>query len=475
VNFAASVFRSRHPADPALLAVGRDSKRRSVSFGELEDRSARLAGRLVRLGVQRGDVVMTVMGSTPDWVAGLLAAFRLGAVALPCVTQSRAGDLAQRGRVAAPAVVLTTEEHVGEVERAALGCPTVVLPDATLTDEPPADHVAVADDEPAFLIFTSGTSGEPKAVVHGARYLTGQALQAKHWLDVQPGDLVWCTAAAGWSKSARNSFIAAWLCGAVAVVHDGRFDPQQRVDLVRDLRVTVLCMAPTEYRMVLRRARFEPFPALRSSVAAGEALEASTVEDWRAASGAWLRDGFGQTETGAITANPPGRPPRPGSMGRPLPGIATEVRDGQLYLDPSTSPTFFLGYRGLESPAGRWATGDLVDVDDDGFLWFRGRADDVIVSAGYRIGPTEVEAALGAHPAVHEAGVVAHPDPERGQVVRAVIVLVDGAQPSEALVRDLQDHVKTRTAPYKYPRVVDFVDELPRTASGKLQRSRLRA
>jgi acetyl-CoA synthetase len=474
VNFAAHVFGRHGPRDPALLAVGADGERRTVAFGEIEDASARLAGRLRRVGVDRGSVVMTVMANTPEWVAGIIAAFRLGAVALPCVTQSRASDLELRGHIASPAVVLTSEEHLGQVEAARLGCPIVVLPDPTLASEPRADHVPVADDEAAFLIFTSGTSGEPKAVLHGARYLFGQALQAEHWLDVRPGDIVWCTAAAGWSKSARNSFIAAWLRGAVAVLHDARFEPQQRVDLLRDLGVNVLCMAPTEYRIVLRRADFAPFPVLRSSVAAGEALEASTVDDWRAASGVWLRDGFGQTETGAITANPPGEPPRPGSMGRPLPGIATFVEDGQLVLEPSTSPTFFLGYRGLEPPTGPWATGDLVDVDDGGFLWFRGRADDMIVSAGYRIGPTEVEAALAAHPAVGEAGVVGHPDPERGQVVRAVIVLADGAQPSDQLVRELQDHVKARTAPYKYPRLIEFVDELPRTASGKLQRARLR-
>jgi acyl-coenzyme A synthetase/AMP-(fatty) acid ligase len=257
-------------------------------------------------------------------------------------------------------------------------------------------------------------------------------------------------------------------------VHDARFDPQQRVDLIRELNVNVLCMAPTEYRMVLRRASFDPPTELRSSVAAGEALEATTVDAWRAASGTWLRDGFGQTETGAITANAPDAPPRPGSMGRPLPGVRTFIENGQLFLDPTTSPTFFLGYRGREAPSGPWATGDLVDEDEDGYLWFRGRADDIIVSAGYRIGPTEVEAALSAHPAVADVGVVGAPDPERGQVVRAVIVLADDAAPSAALVRDLQDHVKARTAPYKYPRLVDFVAELPRTPSGKLQRARLR-
>jgi acetyl-CoA synthetase len=226
--------------------------------------------------------------------------------------------------------------------------------------------------------------------------------------------------------------------------------------------------------MVLRRAAIPPLPALRSAVAAGEAMEAATVEQWHAATGTWLRDGYGQTETGAITTNPPGDPPRPGSMGRPLPGIGVHVDEGQLMLDPASTPTFFLGYRGQPAPAGPWATGDLVERDEDGYLWFKSRADDLILSAGYRIGPAEVEAALASHPAVAEAAVVGHPDPERGQIVRAVVVVAAGAVASDALARDLQEHVKARTAPYKYPRRVEFAAALPRTPSGKLARAALR-
>jgi acyl-coenzyme A synthetase/AMP-(fatty) acid ligase len=350
----------------------------------------------------------------------------------------------------------------------------LTLPDASVGAEPRAPVADLAADDPALIIFTSGTSGEPKAVVHGVRYLFGQELQAEHWFGARPGDVAWCTAAAGWSKSARNAFIAPWLRGATAVVHDGRFHPQERVELVRSLGVTALCMSPTEYRMVLRRAELPPLPALRSAVAAGEALEAATVERWHDATGTWLRDGYGQTETGAITTHPPDRPPRPGSMGRPLPGVSVWIEDGQLMLDPASTPTFFLGYRGRPAPAGAWATGDLVERDEDGYLWFKSRADDIILSAGYRIGPAEVEAALASHPAVADAAVVGHPDEERGQVVRAVVVLSSGAVASDALARELQEHVKARTAPYKYPRLVEFTDALPRTPSGKLSRAALR-
>jgi acyl-coenzyme A synthetase/AMP-(fatty) acid ligase len=327
--------------------------------------------------------------------------------------------------------------------------------------------------DPALVIFTSGTSGEPKAVLHGQRYLFGQALQAEHWLDARPGELVWCTAAAGWSKSARNTFIAPWLRGARALLHDARFDPAERLDIVEREDVDVLCMAPTEYRVIARRATLRPV-GLRTAVAAGEALNAEIVDTWRDEAGVLVRDGYGQTETGAATGMGPGAQARPGSMGRSLPGVALDVRDGQLHLDPATLPTFFLRYLGQEPHEGWWPTGDLVDVDDEGYLWFRGRADDVIVSAGYRIGPTEVEGALASHPAVLDAAVVGAPDAERGEVVRAVVVLRDGWAAGPEVAVTLQDHVKRETAPYKYPRIVDFAAELPRTASGKLRRAALR-
>jgi acyl-coenzyme A synthetase/AMP-(fatty) acid ligase len=236
----------------------------------------------------------------------------------------------------------------------------------------------------------------------------------------------------------------------------------------------VLCMAPTEYRVIAKRAHPRRLPTLRGLVAAGEALDPGVLGAWHDATGLWIRDGYGQTETGQLTGMPLGAPARPGSMGRPLPGVRLDVVDGELVLDPASDPTFFLRYLGEDATAGPWRTGDRVHADDDGFLYFEGRADDVIISAGYRIGPFEVESALSDHPAVAEAAVVAAPDEERGSVVRAVVVLREGRTPSEALARELQEHVKAETAPYKYPRIVDFADELPRTPSGKLRRAALR-
>jgi acyl-coenzyme A synthetase/AMP-(fatty) acid ligase len=296
----------------------------------------------------------------------------------------------------------------------------VTVPDESLFDADPAPSADLALEDPCLITFTSGTTGEPAGVVHGQRYLPGQRLQAEHWLDARPGDLVWCTAASGWSKSARNVFIAPWLRGAAALLHDARFDPGQRLEVLAAEGVNVLCMAPTEYRVIAKRAQLYPFPALRTLVAAGEALNPEVIRAFSETTGIEIRDGYGQTETGQLTGNPIGRPVRPGSMGLPLPGVDLRVEDGELVLaDPATDPTFFVGYLdGRPAPTrGPWRTDDQVREDEDGYLYFEARTDDVIISAGYRIGPFEVESALVSHEAVAEAAVVAAPDDERGAVV----------------------------------------------------------
>ena len=311
--------------------------------------------------------------------------------------------------------------------------------------------------------------------LHGQRYLTGQRLQAEHWLAPQRNQLVWCTAAAGWSKSARNAFIAPWLQGAAALLHDARFDPQERLHLIEEEQVDVLCMAPTEYRVIAKRATLTALPSLKGLVAAGEALNPEVLHAWHEATGLWIRDGYGQTETGQLTGAPLGETPRPGSMGRPLPGVDLKVIDGELTLrDPNDRPHLLPALPRTRTPPRAMAHRRQGHQDEDGYLYFEGRTDDVIISAGYRIGPFEVESALVAHESVAEAAVVAHPDDERGSVVRAVVVLSDGYDASDELKTTLQDHVKASTAPYKYPRIVDFIDELPKTASGKVRRAALR-
>jgi acyl-coenzyme A synthetase/AMP-(fatty) acid ligase len=522
VNFAVDVLDRLPPHQLALVELARDGSRCEWSFGEVSDRSARLAGALAHRGVGRGDVVMTLIGNRPEWVLTMLACFRLGAVVLPCTEQLRAKDLRLRLAVARPRLIVADERNRVELGLALDDAPgplaphapddrgddqrsaargdagnrawsaadveVVIVPDDSLFDAQPAHIVDLHAEDPCLITFTSGTAGEPKAVLHGQRYLLGQRLQAAHWLGAHAGELVWCTAASGWSKSARNVFIAPWLSGAAALLHDARFDPAERLELLARERVNVLCMAPTEYRVIAKRATLAPLPDLRGMVAAGEALNPAVLHAWREVTGLGIRDGYGQTETGQLTGMPIDEEPRLGSMGRALPGVRLDVVEGELVADPTSVPTFFLGYLGEHVRRGAdsawkvedrgtgelWHTGDRVRRDEDGYLYFEGRTDDVIVSAGYRIGPFEVESALVAHPAVAEAAAVSAPDEERGAVVRAVVVLRNGYLPSPRLAVELQEHVKRLTAPYKYPRIVEFAPELPKTASGKIKRAHLR-
>ena len=469
MNFARELVDAAERGRTALVALARDGERREISFGELADRSARLAGALADEGVRTGDVVMTVVGNRPEWVEAMVACFRIGAVALPCTEQLRPADLRARMDAVEPRAVVADERDAATVLEAGFSGPLLRVPDERLYEGEAAPAVDLGPEDPALIVFTSGTAGRPKPIRHGQRYLTGQSVQAEHWFGAREGDLCWCTAASGWSKSARNSFIASWLRGAAALLHDGRFDPEERLELIEREGVDVLCMAPTEYRAIAKRAGLRPLASLRHAVAAGEPLNPEVVHQWRDAAGVEVHDGYGQTETGALTGMPIGPPVRAGSMGKPLPGFGLWVEDGELCADPATIPTFF-----LDGPPGTWRTGDRVSEDEDGYLWFEGRTDDVIISAGYRIGPFEVESALVSHPAVAEAAAVAAPDDERGQVVRAVVVLREGYPPGDSLARELQDHVKTQTAPYKYPRLVEFAQALPKTASGKIKRAELR-
>ncbi len=477
MNFARDVVDRAPPRRRALVELAQDGSRREWSFGEVAQRSAALAGTLQRFGVSRGDVVMTLIGNRPDWVLAMVACFRIGAAVLPGNEQLRAQDLRLRLEAAEPKLILADERNRAELEAAAPSCHVLLVPDERLYDTDPVPAIELSATDPCLITFTSGTTGEPKGVVHGQRYLPGQRLQAEHWLDGRPDELVWCTAASGWSKSARNVFIAPWLRGSAALLHDARFDPQERLRILAQERVAVLCMAPTEYRVIAKRAEISALPDLRGLVAAGEALNPEVLRVFEETLGIQIRDGYGQTETGQLTGTPHDARARPGSMGRPLPGVEMVVDDGELVLArPDSDPTFFVGYLdGQPAPEHEpWRTGDRVRADEDGYLYFEGRTDDVIISAGYRIGPFEVESALVAHAAVAEAAVVAAPDEERGAVVRAVVVLRPGYEPGQALASELQNHVKAQTAPYKYPRIVDFAGELPKTSSGKIKRALLR-
>lgn len=495
MNFTEDVL-ERFPASrPLLVAISRHGERRIWHAGELIAMSAGLSGAFAARGVDRGDVVMTLVGNRIEWVLSLLACWRMGAVALPCNTQLRRADLEHRTRVAGPALCVGEPDLLAELPE---GIPYMTLDDvAAATDEDrpqevPADLADLGPADPALIVFTSGTTGEPRAALHPQRYLAGQRTQAEHWLGARGGDLVWCTTATGWSKSARNVFVAPWLRGAAALLHDARFDAGERLELIDTEGVSVLCQAPTEYRLLANRAGLRPLPSVRRMVSAGEALNPEVIEAWRDGAGLEIHDGYGQTETGHLTGNLVGDEARAGSMGTPLPGFELRIangdpaagrgsprgdaeRAGELQVRVSTCSTFFARYLDSEPFDGEWwPTGDIVREDADGYLWYEGRHDDLIVSAGYRIGPFEVESALLTHPAVAEAAAVPAPDPERGAVVKAIVVPRD-RPPSDELARELQAHVKRVTAPYKFPRIVEFADALPRTASGKVRRAALRS
>ncbi len=477
MNFVEDVLEHSPASRLGIVAVDGEANRRDWYFGELIACSAGLSGAFAARGVRRGDVVMTLVGNRVEWVLSLLACWRMGAVALPCSTQLRRQDLELRVAAANPKLCVGDDELLTELPD---GVPTMTLAEVTEVldedrpQETPASIEPMDPEDPALIVFTSGTTGEPRGVVHAYRYLFGQRVQAEHWFGSRQGELAWCTTATGWSKSARNVFLAPWLTGAAAVIHDGRFDPEERLEFARALGVNVLCQAPTEYRMLAKRTALRPLPALRRMVSAGEPLDSETIAAFRAATGLEPADGYGQTETGHVTANLAGEPVRQGSMGKPLPGIETRIVEGELQLRAASSPTFFSRYLDGERFEGEWwPTGDLVREDEDGYLFFEGRDDDIILSAGYRIGPFEVESALQSHPAVAEAAAVAAPDPERGSVVRAIVVPRE-REPSAELARELQEHCKRQTAPYKFPRIVEFVAELPKTSSGKIKRAQLR-
>jgi acetyl-CoA synthetase len=480
VNFIEDVMERSKASRLGIVAIDSEGFRREWHFGELIARSAGLSGAMAARGVERGDVVMTLVGSRIEWVLAMLACFRMGAVAMPCNPQLRRKDLEVRVNAADPKLCIGQEELLEELPD---GVPAMTLAevagalDEDLPQETPVEIAHLDPGEPAVIIFTSGTTGDPKGVVYPQSYLVGQRLQAEHWVGARKGELAWCTAAPGWSKSTRNAFIAPWLAGAAALLLDARFDPAERLDVIEREGVNVLCQAPTEYRILAKRAELRPIPSLRRMISAGEPLNPEVIRLFREHMGTGIGDGYGQTETGPVTGMRPDEddPAHDGSMGRPLPGIETRVINGELQVKPETVPSFFSHYIDEEPFDGVWwSTGDQVTKDDDGYLWFEGRDDDIIITAGYRVGPFEVESALVSHPAVAEAAAVPAPDEERGSVVRAIVVLANG-EPSDELAGELQEHVKSVTAPYKYPRIVEFTDELPKTPSGKIRRAELRS
>ncbi len=513
-NFGTDVV-DRWAEDPyklAMLWIDDTGQEARYTFADMRRESNCFANALQSLGVRQGDGVMLVLPRLPQWHSIVVALMKLGAIPMPGTVLLTPKDYVYRINTAAATVVIVDDANAAKVEEIRAECPTVqhcivvgsarpgwLTYDAAMatasTDFTP---VPTRSSDPALIYFTSGTTGGPKMVLHtNASYPLAHVVTGKYWLDLQPDDLHWNLSDTGWAKAAYSNLFGPWRMGAAVFIQHstGRFDAQETLRLLQRYGVTTFCAPPTAYRMmVLEDLPSYHLPQLRHCVGAGEPLNPEVIAAWQAGTGLTIYDGYGQTETTILVANYPCMAVKPGSMGKPIPGFDVAIIDantgtvqptGQegdiaIRVKPERPVGLFQEYwqnpdENANAFRGDWyITGDRGIEDDEGYFWFVGRADDVIISAGYRIGPFEVESALIEHEAVMESAVVASPDEMRGAVVKAFVILAPGYQPSPALVEALQEHVKRVTAPYKYPREIEFVTELPKTISGKIRRVELR-
>ena len=511
-NFASDVidkWANQDSGKSAIFWVDDNGNEKTRTFAEISANSKKIANALTEAGVQRGEVVILLLGREIEWWEVFTAALRMGAVISPGTTQLSPKDIEYRFNAASATCIVTNAANAGKMDAVAAACPTLTTkvlideeregwlhyPNLLAESSEEFAQVNTAASDESMCYFTSGTTGYPKMTIHTHDYALGHQVTGAHWLNLGEDDLHWNISDTGWAKAAWSSYFGPWTCGATLFIHHAAgFSAAQTLSFVEKYPITTLCGAPTIYRMlVLEDLSKYNFSGLRHCVGAGEPLNPEIIDTWKSATGITIRDGYGQTETGILCGNFHFIQPKFGSMGKPAPGIRLSVIDDDgnevatdtegdiaVLVDPERPQGLFKEYkndpeRTADTRRGPWyITGDRATVDDEGYFWFVSRADDVILSAGYRIGPFEVESALIEHPSVAESAVVSSPDDTRGEVVKAFVVLTPGAEASDDLAKELQDHVKNVTAPYKYPRKVEFVDALPKTVSGKIRRIELR-
>ncbi|MGM0903361.1 MAG: acyl-CoA synthetase MbcS [Bacillota bacterium] len=491
---------------PALYWENEDGNKNHITYKELIKKANKIGNVFKASGLTKGDVVLVVIPRLIEAYQVYIAALKMGLVVIPSSEMLRTKDFQYRithGDVKAvisyypfvqqfsgiAEVDNLLKFSVGEQERG------WIYLDNELNGA--SDTLELADtdrDDMAFLSYTSGTTGNPKGVVHTHGWAYAHLkTAAKHWLGIEEGDIVWATAAPGWQKWIWSPFLSVLGSGATGFVFDGKFEPSKYLELLQTYKINVLCCTPTEYRIMAKVDTIDQYqlPSLRSAVSAGEPLNREVIDIFRKHFNVDVRDGYGQTENTLLVGVTQGMELREGSMGKPTPGNKVEIIDdngnvcsvgevGDIAVHIDTPALFKNYYKDPERTAMQfrgdyYVTGDKAKKDDDGYFWFEGRGDDIIISSGYTIGPFEVEDALVKHPAVKECAVVASPDEVRGHIVKAYIVLrnpLDQNNPN--LIPELQAHVKTLTAPYKYPRKIEFIEELPKTTSGKIRRVELR-
>jgi acetyl-CoA synthetase len=517
-NFAYDVMDEWAATDPdktALLWTNDEGMEIRLSFSDLKARSDQAAAYLASLGISRGDMVMLILKRRLEWWVVMLALCKLGAVAIPATHMLTKKDIVYRNsRATVKGIICVGEEYVlGQVQAAMPDSPSVdvLVSVGPLVPEGFHDWQAEIGNAPQFIrpkhvntnsdtmlmYFTSGTSGEPKMVIHDYLYALGHLTTGVFWHNLSPDSIHLTVADTGWGKAVWGKFYGQWFAGATVFVYDHeKFDAGRMLRQMEKYHVTSFCAPPTVYRFMIREdiSKYD-LSALRYCCTAGEALNPAVYDKFKEATGIRLMEGFGQTETTMTLGTMPWMTPKPGSMGMPNPQYdidlikpdGTRCEDGEkgeivIHVgDRKPIGLFKEYYRDEELTREAWHdglyhTGDVAWRDEDGYYWFEGRIDDVIKSSGYRIGPFEVESALMTHPAVVECAITGVPDDIRGMVVKATVVLgkewKDKAGPD--LVKELQSHVKRVTAPYKYPRIIDFVDELPKTISGKIRRVEIR-